>query len=219
MKSPLIIQYYSDLLCIWAWIAQRRIDELNKEFGEHIQFEYHYVDIFGNVPQKMQTSWSEKGGYNGFAQHVHHSAQKYEDAIVHPDVWATVKPTTSANAHLILKAVELTHDSKSAMDFALTLRKAFFINAQDISNMSVLMGLAEKARLNTKAIQYHINNGLALGELMSDYQGAKSQSIKGSPSYVIDGGRQTLYGNVGYRVLHANIEEMLKHPSHEASWC
>jgi predicted DsbA family dithiol-disulfide isomerase len=54
---------------------------------------------------------------------------------------------------------------------------------------------------------------------MSDYQQAKQNAIKGSPSYVIDGGRQTLYGNVGYRVLSANIEELLKNPANEASWC
>ncbi|MEZ5483114.1 MAG: hypothetical protein R3E73_13460 [Porticoccaceae bacterium] len=35
-------------------------------------------------------------------------------------------------------------------------------------------------------------------------------SKTGSPSYVINGGRQTLYGNVGYRVLRANIDELLK---------
>jgi predicted DsbA family dithiol-disulfide isomerase len=54
---------------------------------------------------------------------------------------------------------------------------------------------------------------------MSDYQQAKQKAIKRSPSYVIDGGRQTLYGNVGYRVLSANIEELLKSPANEASWC
>ena len=35
----------------------------------------------------------------------------------------------------------------------------------------------------------------------------------------LDGGRQTLFGNVGYRVISANIEELLHQPSGEASWC
>ena len=25
---PIVIDYYTDVLCVWAWIAQRRIDEL-----------------------------------------------------------------------------------------------------------------------------------------------------------------------------------------------
>jgi hypothetical protein len=35
----------------------------------------------------------------------------------------------------------------------------------------------------------------------------------------MNGGRQILYGNVGYRILNANVEELLKHPEQEASWC
>jgi predicted DsbA family dithiol-disulfide isomerase len=30
MKKPLVIDYYSDILCVWAWIAQRRIEELKQ---------------------------------------------------------------------------------------------------------------------------------------------------------------------------------------------
>ena len=58
-----------------------------------------------------------------------------------------------------------------------------------------------------------------MAALMADYQQAKLQSLKGSPTYIIDNGRQVLYGNVGYRVLLANIEEQLKTPANEASWC
>lgn len=32
-------------------------------------------------------------------------------------------------------------------------------------------------------------------------------------------GRQVLYGNVGYRILNAHIEELAKTPTLEASWC
>ena len=28
MNQPLVIDYYTDILCVWAWVAQRRIEEL-----------------------------------------------------------------------------------------------------------------------------------------------------------------------------------------------
>ena len=34
-----------------------------------------------------------------------------------------------------------------------------------------------------------------------------------------NGSDGVLFGNVGYRILSANIEELLKHPGAEASWC
>jgi len=64
-----------------------------------------------------------------------------------------------------------------------------------------------------------IVDGTAMAALMRSYQEAKASGLKGSPTYIIDNGRQTLYGNVGYRVLLANIEEQLNKPTSEASWC
>ena len=44
--------------------------------------------------------------------------------------------------------------------------------------------------------------------------------IQGSPSFVLNEGRQKLFGNVGFRILDANIQELLRAPQTEqASWC
>jgi predicted DsbA family dithiol-disulfide isomerase len=213
------IDYYSDVLCIWAWIAERRIEELRRQLGEQINLRYHYVDIFGDSHGKMAKQWQDRGGFSGFAEHVQHSASQFEDAPVHPELWESVRPTTSANAHLFLKAIEIAHNQETSIAMALNLRKAFFIEAKDISQLSLLNDIAKQQQLDSDAINTALNNGTAMALLMSDYQQAKQQGIKGSPSYVMDNGRQTLYGNVGYRVLHANIEELLKKPADEASWC
>ena len=219
MATPLVIDYYTDVLCIWAWIAQRRIEELEKQWPGKIELKYHYVDIFGNVPEKMANQWQARGGYDGFAQHVQHSAADYENAPVHSELWQQVRPATSANAHLFLKAIELQCGCHIAAEMALCVRKAFFIENRDIGQLETLYVLAAENQLDVDAIQQSVENGTAMAALMSDYQKARQQGIKGSPSYVMDGGRQVLYGNVGYRVLSANVEELLKNPQDEASWC
>lgn len=218
-SPPLIIDYYSDLLCVWAWIAQRRIEELEQQFGNRVELRYYYVDIFGDVPQKIQNQWSERGGYEAFGAHVLHSAEKFDQAPVNPVIWNKVKPATSANAHLILKAVEIGYGKRKSIEMALKLRRAFFVDAQDIGNLDSLCELVTAEGLDHDQINCSVHDGTAMAALMGDYQQARQQGIKGSPSYVMDGGRQTLYGNVGYRVLHANIEELLRHPADEASWC
>ncbi|MFT4520318.1 MAG: hypothetical protein ACI9JM_002720 [Halioglobus sp.] len=79
--------------------------------------------------------------------------------------------------------------------------------------------MVEREELSKGSIEGAINDGTAIAALMGDYQTAKTQMIKGSPTYALDNGRQTLHGNVLYRVLQENIEELLKRPESEASWC
>jgi len=218
-KETLIIDYYSDVLCVWAWIAQRRIDELNAQFGDKILINYHYIDVFGDTATKMQEQWAQKGLYQGFSDHVVQSASSFKDAPVNPKIWSVIRPTTSANAHLVLKAASQTHTPQDTITLALNIRKAFFQDAQDISDLEVLRLIMSGQGLNYEAINNAINKGTALAALMNDYQIAKKNNLKGSPTYVMDNGRQTSYGNVGFRVLQANVQELLKHPEDEASWC
>ncbi|MBU2869405.1 DsbA family protein [Colwellia sp. E2M01] len=219
MTKPLVIDYYSDVLCVWAWIAQRRIDELNEKLGDKIEFRYHYVDIFGDASHKIPNQWRDKDGFLGFAKHVQESSAPYVDAPTNSELWKTVQPKSSANPHLVLKGIAITLGENISAEMALLFRQAFFIEAKDISQLNVLFALIESAGHNVAAVKEALNDGSAIGALMADYQQAKLLIIKGSPTYIIDNGRQVLYGNVGYRVLFANIEEQLKSPTNEASWC
>ena len=219
MTKPLIVDYYTDILCVWAWIAQRRIDELNAQLGDKIEIRRFYIDVFGDVAKNIDTGWRQRGGYDGFAEHVEQAASSFEDSPVNSRIWSEVRPATSANAHLALKAVELAYDKQRSVDAALMLRSSFFSDAQDIGSLEVILQLIGGCGLDRDLVSSSIGDGTAMAALMRDYQAAKENNIKGSPSYVLDGGRQILYGNVGYRVIRTNIEELLKHPQDEASWC
>lgn len=213
------VDYYSDVLCVWAWIAQRRIDELNETLGDKVNFHFHYVDVFGDTAGKMQKQWADKGGYLGFSQHVIDSAAAFDDAPVTPEIWKTVRPKTSSSAHHFLKAVEITLGDKAGEAMAKAVRKAFFVDAKDISDREVLMSLLQAQGWDSAAVEVSLNDGTAMAALMQSYQQASQNNIKGSPTFVMDNGRLTLYGNVGYRSLYANIIELLKHSPAEASWC
>jgi len=217
--QPITIDYYSDVLCVWAWVAQRRVDELNAQMQGAVALRYHCVDVFGDVTGKIASNWAERGGYDGFAQHVADALSEYSDFTLHPDVWTRVRPASSANAHLVIKAAELSAGTQAGAALALAIRQAFFGHADDIAQLPVLGSIASNTGLDWPELQAHIDSGAAMAALMADYQGARLVGIKGSPSYVLDGGRQVLFGNVGYRVIRANVEELLNRPTDSASWC
>lgn len=219
MKDSIVVDYYTDVLCVWAWIAQRRVEELQEHFGEAVRWRHRYLDVFGDTAGKINSQWGDRGLHEGFCAHVVEAAAPYEFTNLCERIWKDVRPATSGNAHLMLKAIEATHSIADSTKFAITLRRAFFCEGQNIADHRVLFDLAATQGLDQAEITHCIGSGTAMAALMCDYQSAKNIPIKGSPSYYMDDGRQILYGNVGYRVLRANIEETLRQPSNEASWC
>jgi predicted DsbA family dithiol-disulfide isomerase len=219
MNSPLQVDYYTDVLCIWAWIAQRRVDEIRKNWSERVCIQHHCINVFGDTATRIGKKWSGRGGYAGFGEHVRESAAPYESAPVDPDIWHSVRPRTSATAHVVLKAAEIAKSSDDATELAVRLRSSFFTEVLDIGNLEVVLDIASGAGFDRTDLMAVILSGQAHAALMADYEQVQELGLKGSPSWVLNSGRQILYGNVGYRVLNANIEELLKSPEQEASWC
>ena len=79
--------------------------------------------------------------------------------------------------------------------------------------------IAESLGLSSAAIQAQIDSGEAYAQLSKDFDLVKEYSVTVSPTLVFNEGRQRLNGNVGYRVIEANIRELLHNPPGEHSWC
>ncbi|MGZ6013777.1 MAG: DsbA family oxidoreductase, partial [Caulobacteraceae bacterium] len=103
MKTVPII-YFSDVLCVWAYIAQLRLDEAQAQFGEQIAVEKRFCSVFGDTARKMQTQWAAKSGYEGFNAHLRQAVQAFPEVELNPDIWLTVRPSSSVSPHLFLKA-------------------------------------------------------------------------------------------------------------------
>ncbi len=220
------IIYFSDLLCIWAYAAQARVDEVKARFGAEVAFDYRFCGIFGDTAERIGEGWKAKGGYAGFNAHIRDGADRFDHIEIDPEIWLTVRPASSASAHLFLKAVALTDaettaPAESALERAAwALRLAFFRDGRDIATRAVQTDVARELGLPVDAIQAKIDSGAAHAALYGDGALERTLSIEGSPTFVLNEGRQKLYGNVGYRVIEANLQELMRAPDlSEASWC
>src|SRR6516165_12399477 len=104
--SEVEITYFSDLLCIWAYISQARIDEIKKKFGATVRIRQRFCSVFGNTAQKIKANWKDKGAYDGFNAHLRQVAERFPHIQLHPDVWLTTRPASSTSPHLFMKAVQ-----------------------------------------------------------------------------------------------------------------
>jgi len=217
--APIHIDYYSDVLCVWAWIAQPRLEEVNRQWAGKVTIRHRYLDIFGDSHRKITKQWGETDGFEKFGAHVVKSAAPFENLEVNPAVWAKVRPRSSLQAHLFLKAVALVTDETLVEAVAFRIRQAFFSEARDINDYATLMECADAENIDEQALQSALRDGSAMAALSDDQRSANTLGVRGSPTWVLNEGRQLLYGNVGYRILDANIRELARHPTLEASWC
>ncbi|MCK5640109.1 MAG: DsbA family protein [Gammaproteobacteria bacterium] len=231
--DPIRISYFSDVLCVWAYAAQIRLDELKKEFGDKVELHYHFIPVFGSAEHKLEQLWEKKGGMVAFNTHVRSVCESFPHLEINPEVWLSHMPKTSATSHLFLKAVqllekqgEISSQSQDAFDgrslFEETMwqtRLAFFRDNRQIDEREVLMDIAESLGLQLDNIQALMDNGAAMAEMCLDAERCKQHAVEGSPFYILNEGRQKLYGNVGYKIIAANVQEILSRPEDQASWC
>lgn len=226
--DPIRISCFTDVLCVWAYIAQVRLDELKANFADNISLEHQFVPIFGNARQKLEARWKDKGGMRAYSDHVRQVASQYPHVVVHPEVWIARTPTSSLSCHLFLCALRVAEregrigstDGERRFDrVTWAMRRAFFADLADLSDRAVQFGIAERCGVASSPIEAAIRDGSAYAELARDLDAAREQNVTVSPTLVFNEGRQRLNGNVGYRVLEANLRELLRKPEGEQSWC
>lgn len=221
--TPIQVTYYSDVLCVWAYIAERRLTEMRKRFGDKIGIDYRCISIFGDTEGKFAIGWKDRGGFEAYAAHVQDVISEFDHVKVHKDTWSKVRPASSSGIHLLIKAAQLALGAKGNKDverLTWALRQAFFVEARDVANFDVQMDIIKSLELPGDNIRQHLKDGTAFAALSIDNDAQSAHKIEGSPTYVLNNERQKLYGNVGFKIIEANILELLKKPSSDhASWC
>lgn len=219
MTTKLTLTYYSDVLCVWAYISQARIDEVAQRFTDDVAIDYRFCSVFGDTAHKIGKGWAERGAYEGFAKHVREAAAGFDHVKLHAEIWQHNRPTSSTPAHLVMKAVQRV-DARQCRTVLLELRSAFFERCLDISKRTVLTAAVEAAGVSSNDVQDVIDSGEAHADLEADRRDQQVLMVQGSPTIILNEGRQKLYGNVGYGVIEANIKELLRSPvAGAASWC
>jgi hypothetical protein len=82
-----------------------------------------------------------------------------------------------------------------------------------------LTAVLEEQAFPMGGVERALVTGGAHAALAADLQAASAARISGSPTWSLNEGRQVLFGNVGYRVIQANLEEFLGGDRPGASWC
>ena len=218
------VSHYSDILCIWAYVSQIRIDELIDNFGENIHLEYYLFPVFGHALSKIDQQWEVKGGRNAYNLHVRDIADRFGHLSIHPDIWVKNTPESSLPSHLYACATKIAETNVklaqgSYAELIAQFRSAFFVEAIDIAKVESIRNIIEEKKFSLSVIEKEISNGKAYAMLSSNMRYASDHAISVSPTLTFNEDRQRLSGNVGYRIIEANMKELIENPELKQSWC
>lgn len=232
--TAIAVQYFSDVMCIWAYVAQVRLDELQLQYKDKITVSYHFVSVYGNTQKRVHDNWAERGGVAAYRQFVQSVADEFGHVKISDQFWRDdIGPESSASVHCFLKAVDSSirqqqidnspqarFGGKTAFEELLwQCRKRYFTDGLNIGLLVNQLQIATDLGLNGDLIREQLEGGRAFALLCEDNDLKEKYNIEGSPTYVLNEGRQKLYGNVGYKIIAANIEELINRPQGVASWC
>ena len=58
--SVVEITYFSDVLCVWAYASQARIDAVKATFGDAVRIEHRFCSVFGDTASKITSTWKDQ---------------------------------------------------------------------------------------------------------------------------------------------------------------
>jgi predicted DsbA family dithiol-disulfide isomerase len=207
--------YWTDPLCVWAFVAQPRLEHVLEEFGDLLQIEHRVVPVFGSLPWRFSEGPWKGEGPAGRAEKTRKICASLGVENVTGAVWLDDPPASSWSPGMAIKAAFAAEDAGEAgpgtgAAYQWRLREVFFRENRNIARRSVQLEVAEACELPVEFMETALDDGTALARLWEDHHLQESSFVRGSPTYVFDAGREMLYGNVAEGVITATIEELRK---------
>jgi predicted DsbA family dithiol-disulfide isomerase len=214
MTSRIRFSYWSDPLCIWAYVAQGKLDRLLAGHARTLDVSYRVVPVFGSVRWRFEHGPWASEGVEGRVRKTAEIAHRFGHPEATGECWRAAAQTSSWSAGAAIKAVSLAQDAgvcgpHGTASYQLALRRSFFVDGLNIGLRSVQLAVAEHCGIAREGIEGALDDGRALAALWEDHQERETLGIQGSPTYVFDDGRAILYGNVSEGVINATVDELL----------
>ncbi|MFT5682521.1 MAG: putative DsbA family dithiol-disulfide isomerase [Myxococcota bacterium] len=204
------LSYWSDPLCVWAFVAQDKLDRLLKQRGDILAIDYRVIPVFGSVPHRFREGAWASVGPEGRAEATRRVAAMRGHDTVTGQVWIDDPPASSWSAGMAIKAVMALEAAEQAAEgagasYQRQLRQCFFEDNCNVARRSAQLEVAERMALPIAALEELLDDGRAMALLWEDHLERERLKLRGSPTYVFDGGRVQLYGNFNYAILDTTI--------------
>ncbi len=212
--NDLHCEYWLDPLCIWAFVGRDKLDRIREADAHCLDLELRIVPIFGSLEHRFTKGPWAKGGIEGRIDATARVAREHGHPEVNGKVWRMDTPSSSWAPSMAIKAVQDMERSGeapagTAERYLRALQDRFFLGNENTARRDVQLDQARELELDVEGMARRLDDGRALAMLYEDFLDKQRLGLRGSPSFVFDGGRTILYGNFAYGVLRETIAQLL----------
>jgi predicted DsbA family dithiol-disulfide isomerase len=193
---PVEVHAWVDVACPWCWIAKRRFEAAEAEFGGDVTLEYHSFELAPDLPADYVSSEAE------FLELLYAGTTREEAEQMMWVVRGTgtrhglayrfdlVQHTSTFRAHQLLHHAKAQGRQLPALD---ALFAAFFERGRDLRRIDELVALAGEVGLDTRETRTILESGRYADAVRADRRLSAAFGVDAIPTYVVEG-RPPIHG-------------------------
>jgi predicted DsbA family dithiol-disulfide isomerase len=187
---PVEVHAWLDIACPWCWIAKRRFEEAEIEYGGDVSLEYHSFELAPELPADYCSSEAD------FLQLLYAGTTRAEAEQMMWVVRGTgarlglaydfdrVQHTSTFLAHQLLHRAKADGRQVPMLD---VLFSAFFERGRDLRRTDELVALAGEVDLDPADTRTALETGRYVRAVRADRELAAEHGVGKIPTYVVAG--------------------------------
>ena len=184
---PAPIEFYFDFASPYAYLLSEQIEAVATKYGRSVKYKPTLLGaVFKQIGGAPLTEIPFKGDYSrhDFARSARFAGIKYQQ----PDPF----PVSALNASRALLWLQGTGSAKS-VSFVHTVFRAYFTQNRNISEMPVLLEIADELGIDRDAIAAAVQDPAVKDKLKAAVEESIKRGVFGAPFVFIDG--EPFWGN------------------------
>ena len=195
--------YVYDPMCSWCWGFRETWLKLQAAIGDKLAIEYKVGGLAPDSDEPMRKEMQQ------FLQQTWQRIEQQLGTPFNHEFWHTAQPRRST--YPACRAVLVARQQNKEQEMLYAIQKAYYLDAQNPSDISTLASLAEQLGLEKNAFLKEIESEKINSLLMDEINQARSLPIQGFPSLVHE--NKGLYAAVpvNYQDWQSTYQQILSH--------
>ena len=194
--------YVYDPMCSWCWGYRETWLKLKEALGDKLAIEYKVGGLAPDSDEPMPEDMQQ------FLQQTWQRIEQQLGTKFNHNFWLNTQPRRSTYPACRAVLVARQHNKEHEMLYA--IQKAYYLNAQNPSDISTLANLAEQIGLAKNTFITEIQSEKINSLLMNEINEVRSLPVQGFPSLVIENKGSYYAVPVNYQDWQSTYQQVMQ---------